>query len=451
MNVRVVVVLLFVAFAAAAKAAQPKNVILMVGDGLSFAQRMVAETYSRKTGGGSLAMNTMPNHATTSTHSASSLVTDSAAAVTAFACGEKTCNGMLGQTPDGRRLESCAELAKRSGKRVGILTSVTINHATPAGFYAHSSHRSQFYEIGLQLTESGFDVFMGGGLAGNADGEKGNVYEIAKANGYVVVEGREGFDSISGMKPGEAKVWWRGGEKTLPYAMDVEEDDTSPRLPEMTRRAIELLGDDGFFLMVEGGKIDFAGHANDGAPNLFDTLEFNSAVEVALEYQKSHPDTLVIVTGDHETGGMSLGCSSAGYAFYVERLGLQKCSTEKFKARYHALKDKGATFNEIGSLIEECYGFKFNSGEDDPMALSERDVDSLKRHFISGGLADKARRIMQSKAGVGWTTCSHTGVPVLTTAIGPGAENFTGLIDNTDIAKTIKSFYWQYATVQSKD
>ena len=441
MKMRTVVVLLFIALAASARAAQPKNVILMVGDGMGYAQRMVAEAYSKKTGGGSLAMNTMPNHATTMTHSASSLVTDSAAAVTAFSCGEKTCNGMVGQGPDGRRLESCAELAKKSGKRVGILTSVTINHATPAGFYAHRPHRSQLYEIGLQLPESGFDVFMGGGLAGKFDGEKGNVYEIAKANGYVVVEGREGFDSVSGMKPGEAKVWWRGCEKALPYAIDVEPDDNAPRLPEMTRRAIELLGDEGFFLMVEGGRIDFAGHANDGAPNLFDTLEFNAAVEVALDYQKNHPDTLVIVTGDHETGGMSLGCLSTGYAFYVERLGLQKCSTEEFNARYHALKDKGATFDEVRSLIEECYGFRFNSGDDDPMTLSEQDVNSLMRHFESGGLADKARRIMQSKAGVGWTTGSHTGVPVLTTAIGPGSENFTGLIDNTDIAKTIKSFY----------
>lgn len=441
MKIRTVVVLLFVVLAAVANAAQPKNVILLVGDGMGVAQRMVAETYSRKTGGGPLAMNTMPNHATTSTHSASSLVTDSAAAVTAFSCGEKTCNGMLGQAPDGRRLESCAELAKKSGKRVGILTSVTINHATPAGFYAHRPHRSQLYEIGLQLTESDFDVFMGGGLAGKADGEKGNVYEIAKAKGYVVVEGREGFDSISGIKPGETKVWWRGCEQALPYAIDVEADDKTPRLPEMTRRAIELLGDDGFFLMVEGGRIDFAGHANDGAPNLFDTLEFNGAVEVALDYQKRNPDTLVIVTGDHETGGMSLGSLSTGYAFYVERLAAQKCSTEKFNAQYHALKDKGATFNEVGCLIEKCYGFKINPCEGDPMALSEQDLDSLKRHFESGGLADKARRIMQSKAGVGWTSGSHTGVPVLTTAIGPGSEHFTGFIDNTDIANTIKSFY----------
>lgn len=138
---------------------------------------------------------------------------------------------------------------------------------------------------------------------------------------------------------------------------------------------------------------------------------------------------------------MSLGSLSTGYAFYVERLAAQKCSTEKFNAQYHALKDKGATFNEVGCLTEKCYGFKINPCEGDPMALSEQDVDSLKRHFESGGLADKARRIMQSKAGVGWTSGSHTGVPVLTTAIGPGSEHFTGFIDNADIANTIKSFY----------
>lgn len=429
----------FAALAALVEAAQPKNVILFIGDGMGVAQRMVAETYSKKTGGGSLAINTMPNHSTTTTHSASSLVTDSAAAVTAIACGEKTNNGMLGLSPDGRRLESCAEVAKKSGKRVGIVTSVTINHATPAGFYAHRPHRSHLYEIGLQLTKSGFDVFMGGGLAGKYDGEKGNVYEIAKANGYVVAEGRSGFDAISTIAPGTAKVWWRGGEQALPYAIDVEPGDDTPRLPEITRRSIELLGDDGFFLMVEGGRIDFAGHDNDGAANLLDTLEFDRAVAVALDYQKTHPDTLVIVTGDHETGGMSLGASSTGYAFYVELLGRQTCSSATFKTRYDDLKKNGAGFDEAAALVERSYGFKFGNSEEDPMALSENDIASLRRHFDSDGFPDKVRRIMQAKAGVGWTSGAHTGVPVLTTATGPGAESFTGLIDNTDIAKTLKS------------
>ena len=438
---RVVIAVVSVMLAMAAEAAKPKNVILFIGDGMGVAQRMVAETYSLKTGGGSLVMNTMPNHSTTTTHSASSLVTDSAAAVTAIACGTKTINGMIGQSPDGTRLESCAELAKKSGRRVGIVTSVTINHATPAGFYAHRPHRSHLYEIGLQLVESDFDLFMGGGLAGKADGESGNVYELARENGYVVVEGRAGFDSISGIRSGEAKVWWRGGEQALPYAIDVEKGDDTPRLPEITKRSIELLGDDGFFLMVEGGRIDFAGHDNDGAANLFDTLEFNNAVAVALDFQKSHPDTLVIVTGDHETGGMSLGSSSTGYAFYVELLGRQRCSAPAFKTRYEALKRDGVGFEEVADLIERSYGFRFACDDGDPMALSEDDIASLKRHFSSGGLSDKTRRIMQAKAGVGWTSGSHTGVPVLTTAIGPGAENFTGLIDNTDIAKTIKSLW----------
>lgn len=429
----------FAALAALVEAAEPKNVILFIGDGMGVAQRMVAETYSKKTGGGSLAINTMPNHSTTTTHSASSLVTDSAAAATAIACGEKTNNGMLGLSPGGRRLESCAEVAKKSGKRVGIVTSVTINHATPAGFYAHRPHRSHLYEIGLQLAESGFDLFMGGGLAGRFDGEKGNVYEIAKANGYVVVEGRSGFDSISDVAPGTAKVWWRGGEQALPYAIDVEPGDDTPRLPEITRRSIELLGDDGFFLMVEGGRIDFAGHDNDGAANLFDTLEFDRAVAVALDYQKAHPGTLVIVTGDHETGGMSLGASSTGYAFYVELLGRQTCSSATFKMRYDELKKNGASFDEVAALAERAYGFRFVKEDGDPMSLSDDDIASLRRHFASDGFPDKARRIMQSKSGVGWTSGSHTGVPVLTTAIGPGSESFTGLIDNTDIAKTLKS------------
>jgi alkaline phosphatase len=422
-----------------ARAASPRNVILFIGDGMGLPQRMVAEKFSLHEGKGPLAMNTMPNHSTMTTHSASSLVTDSAAAATAIACGEKTNNGTLGMDAEGRRVESCAEAAKKAGKRVGIVTTVPINHATPAGFYAHRPHRSHYYDIACDLAESGFDVFMGGALTGDTDGARGDAYALARANGYTTVEGRAGFDSLTSGACGE-KVWWRYRDPVLPYAIDVEEGDDTPRLPEITKRVIELLGDN-FFVMIEGGRIDYAGHENDAAANLRDTLELDEAVKVALEFQKSHPDTLVIVTGDHETGGMSLGSSATGYAFYVERLGLQKCSTVVFKERYHAQKDRGATFEDVMPLIESSYGFRFGSDDGSPMALSTEDVESLKRHFVSGGLSDKARRIMQAKAGVGWTSGSHTGLPVLTTSAGPGSEHFTGFTDNTDISKTLKLFW----------
>ena len=429
-------------------APQPRNVILFIGDGMSTPQRMVAEEFSRKAGLGPLAMNALPHQATTRTYSASSLVTDSAASATAIACGVKTNNGSVGVDADGRPAESCAAVAHRTGRKVGIVTSVTINHATPAGFYAHQRQRSMLYEIGLDLVRSGFDLFMGGGLAG-ANGQAsrvedvGNLYDYAASKGWTVVEGRAGFAALADRTA--HPVWYHDGEEALPYAIDAA-DGPNPRLPELTRFALDYLDalsdEKGFFLMVEGGRIDWAGHANEAATNLRDLLELDAAVKVALAFRTAHPDTLVIVTGDHETGGMSMGFAGTGYAFYMDRLAHQTCSTDAFKARYHALKARaGATFDDVAALITASYGFRFDGPADDPMTLTPADIDSLKRHYEKGGLTDKVRRLMQDKAGVGWTSGSHTGLPALTTSIGPGAERFTGLLDNTDIAKIIKSFY----------
>lgn len=425
-----------------ANASSPRNIILFIGDGMSTPQRMVAEEFSRKMGTGPLAMNAMSRQATTRTYSASSLVTDSAAAATAIACGEKTENGFVGLDPDGKRLTSCAEVARDAGKKVGIVTSVTINHATPAGFYAHQRSRSMLYEIGLDLVRSRFDLFMGGGLDGaNAKTAYvaeyvGNLYDYAATNGYIVAEGREGFDALAKINIRNPRIWWRSGEKALPYAIDAEGDDT-PRLPEITQRALDFLGDN-FFLMVEGGAIDWAGHANEAATNLRDMLEFDDAIKVALEFQKTNPDTLVIVTGDHETGGMSMGFAGTGYAFYMERLALQKCSTEKFRDRFYDIKGAGGSFEDALALMEKWYGLKAKGDDGDPMVVSDKDMESLERHFEDGGFSDKVRRIMQGKAGVGWTSGSHTGLPALTTSAGPGSDRFTGLLDNTDIAKIIK-------------
>lgn len=137
--------------------AEPKYVFLFIGDGMSFPQRMMAQEYLQKTENRPLAINTLPFQAVTTTRSADSFITDSSASATAIACGTKTNNHMVGVAPDGSRLESVAEVAKQSGRKVGIITTVTINHATPAGFYAHNNSRSNYYQIGLDLVNSDFD------------------------------------------------------------------------------------------------------------------------------------------------------------------------------------------------------------------------------------------------------------------------------------------------------
>ena len=291
-----------------------KYVFLFIGDGMSIPQRMTAEELARINTGKGLAINAMPNQALTTTRSANSFITDSAASATAIACGAKTKNGAVGVDAKGARLESIAEVARDSGRKVGIVTSVTLNHATPAGFYGHNLSRGNYYEIGLDLIDSKFDFFGGGGIAEHnkkdSKNYRGDVYELAKQAGYKVV--RKNIDAIKALKAGDGKVIAVGADGALAY--DIDNPD-SPRVSLFTQKAIELLDNDkGFFLMVEGGKIDWMCHANDAATVMREVIDFDNAVKVALEFAKKHPqDTLVVVTGDHETGGLTMGFAGTAY------------------------------------------------------------------------------------------------------------------------------------------
>ena len=429
---------------------------------MSVPQRMTADEFARKAGLEPLAMNRLTHQATTRTCSADSLVTDSAAAATAIACGEKTKNHWLGVDAAGRRLESCAEVAKKSGKKVGIVTSVTINHATPGGFYAHRKDRGMAYAIGLDLIASGFDLFAGGGLDRPDDKNKknklykGNVYDLAAESGYTVIRNdRKAFESL---KSGCGKVWYVATPGAMPYAIDADQWEGVPTLAEITKKSLEILGDSrkGFFLMVEGGRIDWAGHANDAATSLRDVLALDAAVKVALEYQKRHPDTLVVTTGDHETGGMTMGFNATGYAFYMDRLANQKCSADAIYG--YIAKNHPSSFGEIEPFLSEKFGLKFTDDRSDPMRVRtaerkdlaeafEFDLQNAKAGRKENEAYDAAKisrlpmavkNVMSHKCGIGWTSGSHTALPVLTTAEGPSSERFTGFIDNTDISKIFK-------------
>ena len=281
---------------------------LFIGDGMSTPQRMVAEEFLRTTDGGGLAMNELPYETNTRTRSADAVITDSAAAATAIACGEKTANGMLGLRPDGTRLKSVAEVAKKAGMKVGIVTTVTVVHATPAGFYAHNRDRTHSYQIALDLIASGFDYFAAGGVYDKFDDRddpkyRGNVFDLARKAGYAVsIDDRAAW---SALQPG-TKSWSVFGANGMEFAIDA--DGSQPTLAELVAKGVAVLDNpQGFFIMCEGGKVDYAGHANDAATELREIQALDEAVKVARAFQDAHPDeTLVIVTGDHETGGLTL-------------------------------------------------------------------------------------------------------------------------------------------------
>jgi len=449
--------------AAAAVGAQAKYVFLFIGDGMALSQVSAAEIYAKakaesgEPGFKRLGFTQFPAQGLTTTYDSSSIITDSASAVTALATGNKTLSGVInmdaGKTA---KFTTIAEMAKKAGYRVGVVSNVSLDHATPAGFYAKVPSRGDMHDIALQLADSGFDFFGGGGFVQpkGPKGDKPDAIENMKAKGYKVVTTAEGFRAL---KAGDGKVVAINetlqDSMAMPYDIDRKPGD--PSLSDYVSKGIELLsakGSKGFFFAVESGKIDWACHANDAAASIGDVIAFDAAIGVAVDFMKKHPkDTLIVVTGDHETGGMSIGFAGTQYATAFASV-KQKGSYVAFNADvlgpYKAShKPAEASLEDMYAVMEEYFNLDF-------AALSAPDMETLYRSFmrsmksevvkapveneflLSGGyepLTGTLTHLANQKAGIGWTTYADTGVPVPTYAAGKGAEAFDGYYDNTDI------------------
>ena len=462
--IRSIIVLFFTVVSVfAGKYKDVKYVFLFIGDGMSLPQRMVADEFAKVTGLPVLEMNKMQYSAITTTRSASSFITDSAAAGTAIACGSKVNNWTIGIDTKGNNLKSSAQVAKENGKKVGVITSVPINHATPAAFYAHTSNRLDYYKIGLDLIESNFDFFGGALLIDykneKAQGYNGSLHDIARKKGYSILKKRE---EIEALKKGKNKVIAYSVGKISPYSLINEPD--SIRISHLLEKAIDVLDNDdkGFFIMVEGGLIDWACHANDVATSIYETIDLDNAVKVAINFAKKHPkDTLIVVTGDHETGGLTMGFAGTGYTSNIKLLANQKCSSGRFgqKVKKFLKKNKDASFTDVQPLITESFGLLFDeSKKDDPMFVNKEEFKTLSdawhreklklspenKHALfpyekkKSPITVATLRCLNNKAGLAWTSFGHTALPVMTTASGVNAEAFSGTIDNTDIGKILK-------------
>ena len=463
-------VLLVVVFllAGAANAKQAKYVFLMIGDGMGVAQRTAAELFSKagqdRQGSlrvGKLAMNSLPVTGMTTTYAYETMVTDSAAAGTALACGQKTTNGVISMDHTGKRqLKTLAEIAAERDMKVGIVSSVSIDHATPACFYAHQASRNSFYESTMALAGSDYEYFAGGTSKATLPGklkDRKSPFEAAKENGFTIVTTRR---KLRGLRRGGGKVWaynrTTDHKAALHYKIDRTKDYIS--LAEFTRKGIELLENpDGFFMMVEGGKIDWACHSHDAATAIRDTLDFDDAVAEVLKFYEEHPqDTMIVVTADHETGGMTIGSASTRYAFFPQQLSKQKISATLFsRTVIPRIRKEQMSFEQALPLVQKAFGLRKLSSEELGQlreAYAQSMLDKKDRpegnesYLLYGGydpLTTAAVHVLSSRAGVGWTTWSHTGSPVATSAIGVGAESFNGYYDNTDIFAKIVSIMKQ--------
>ncbi|MBN2547315.1 MAG: alkaline phosphatase [Spirochaetes bacterium] len=456
------------------KGPAPKYVFLFIGDGMALPQVSSAEIYASALKNNKypetpryLSFTKFEAQGFTTTHDASSFITDSASAGTAIACGYKTLNGVISMDIGKKiKYKTIAEELKEKGMKVGIVTSVSIDHATPAVFYAKVPSRSMMYEIALQLAESGFDYFGGGsvidpdGKKSKMDNKPGNVFDYAKSKGYKITKTKEEFMKL---KSGSGKVWavteMPADAQSMLYEVDRSKDVLS--LADFTAKGIELLDNPkGFFMMVEGGKIDWACHANDGLSAIIDVYAFDDAVKIAVEFAQKHPkETLIIVTGDHECGGMTVGFAGTKYDTAFQKLQKQKISYVKFEEKINELKKEkpDLKLDEIKDIITEYFGLTFKGDKSD-MDLTEYEIKLLQDAFDET-IKDKKERskssesyiaygeydpltvtithVLNRKAGIGWTTYSHTGTPVPTYAKGVGAGVFDGYYDNTDIYKKI--------------
>ena len=438
--------------------AQAKYVFYFIGDGMGANQVLAAEMYQAalqgQIGRVPLLMSQFPYSGQAATFSTSYGITDSAAAGTCLASGKKTDNGMIGQTPDGEPAISVASKLHDEGWAVGIMSSVPVDHATPASQYAHAEKRYEYYKIGTQLTQTGFNFFGGGGFqspVNKDDASAPNLYDLTREAGYTIVGSyEEAKANINAEKmllvPAKDIANPTRGAGALPYAIDRQEGDLS--LAQIVDIAIQRLSQkERFFMMAEGGKIDYSGHGNDPATNIHEVIDFDRAIQLAYRFYEQHPDeTLIVVTADHETGGLALGNNKP---LRLERLAYQKCSSDTLSARLSALCQQYAeqlTWEQVKTFLAEnmgLFGEVSVSAEEEAelqAAFSNmmRQQESLKTLYADiNALAAKAKELVNHKAGLGWTTHSHSATAVPVFAVGVGAERFTGWMDNSEIAPRI--------------
>lgn len=446
-----------------AYAQQAKYVFYFIGDGMGVNQVQGTEIYlaelEGKMGISPLLFTQFPYSTVATTNSATNRVTDSAAAGTALATGHKTKNSAIGVLKDQQTpVNSIGVWAKNKGCRVGITTSVTVNHATPAAFYGHAAKRTLYHEIGKDLYKTGFDFYAGSDFRDATDPDNPsseNLYTMAEKHGYTLARGYK--DYLKKSKKANKMILFQTEEASkhelgaIPCAIDRKKGDLT--LQDITRSAINFLSKDapeGFFLMVEGGRIDWACHSNDAATTFHEIIDFDNAIKTAYEFYSQHPDeTLIVVTADHETGGFVLGTgtyelnlqvlknqkvSESGFTRIVNNMRAQTNNQVSWEAIQQALKDNFGFWDKIELTAAQEARLKAVYDK----SLKQQDIKLEKSEYAQDEpIAAEAKRIINEIALVGWTSGGHSAGYVPVFAIGAGAELFQERIDNTQIPMKI--------------
>lgn len=433
---------------AANSAQPPKNIIIMFADGAAPAQWDFGKYSSR-------VLRQRPFVSTdvvfrdgvlgliaTSPHGA--YVTDSAAAASAMSTGYKASNFTISVTPDGKLPPTVMEAARAAGKRIGLVTTATIYDATPAAFGVHSALRGDFQGLVDQYLALEPDVLMGGGAEyflpeGAAGGKRKDGKDIVaafRAKGYAVARNTAALKAATG-----ARLLGLFADDDMDFELDRDpvKEPTTAEMAAAALRALSQGSPNGFVLLVENENVDTAGHHNDAASLMRALWAFDDAVGVALEFQRSNPETLVIVTGDHETGGFSptyalkdLSSLARGNRFYTGDEHLRMLGGIRMSLnRVHEKLGKKPTGDVLDRLLAEHFpGFRLDSDLRE-LILKQQTPGRNYTYVTQNTLGQMVAR----QTGYYWGTSGHTPEPAVVGALGPGAELFRGYQDNTDFGK----------------
>jgi len=435
-------VLLLSSCSLTAIAAQPKNIIMIVGDGMgpayTTAYRYVKDDQKTAKIEETVFDRNLVGMSSTYPARISGYVTDSAAGATALATGHKTYNGAISVTVNKKPVETVLEHAKKSGKSIGVVVTSQVNHATPAGYLSHNENRRNYNEIADSYIDNGWktDILLGGGWDYFIRKDRDIVKEIQEKGVYYIDSYRQLTDL-----PTNKPIFGLFAKKGLPWALD---DENSERLSAMTQAATNHLikqnNPNGFFMLIEASQIDWGGHGNDIIDAMGEMNDLAKTLEYLENFVKQHPDTLVVVTADHSTGGLTIAANGK-YEWNPELIRAMTTSL-------NTIANKLSLQKITAQLVENLFNFKLSTEEINQLIATKKNPHKDNTHnmyadnkttAVERALLKSIKSIINARTNTGWTSSGHTAVDVPVFAFGASKELFYGYQDDTDIAKNIFS------------
>lgn len=420
-----------------------KNIIFLVADGMPISIPTMADHYLRlTTGKGSYWMGLLDEpyvvNALQDTRSLNSVVTDSSAAASTWGCGRWIWNGQLNMYPDGTRMRTLFNLFQAQGMKTGLVTTTTMTHATPSGFVIVHPTRDDEAGIAAQYLGRDVDVLFGGGnrhFAADKRKDKRDLYKEFARKGYQIVRDRAGMRAATGKR-----LLGIFADGHLPYTVDRKNSaklaSTVPTLAQMAHKAIETLkgAPNGFILQIEGGRVDHGNHANDLPAAVFDQIDFEEAMKVAVDFALNDGETLVIVTSDHACGGTAL--NGAGEEYIDSTNGLR--TLQKMRSSWTNLLTEirlEPKVPRIQDLARSKIGINLKKEEAEAILAAIENKSPFRASSFYGSASATLGLILGNHTKVTFTSGNHTNDHVLLTAMGPGSERINGLVQNTSLFK----------------